>query len=119
VPDAWRSRRAGCARVWNICAGLVIKGLAASPTAYRQTMKSSGSATITVSGLTGEPGWSLYCEPEGAVQVVEPGDVLTLTFTGRTPHGFEISRVADGLILCRLGDSEVDIVDKRGRKLRW
>jgi hypothetical protein len=55
----------------------------------------------------------------GAEQEVAPGDVLMLTFSADNPHGFEISRVRDGIMLCRLGDSEVAIEDKRGRSLRW
>src|SRR5687768_16577772 len=61
--------------------------------------------TITVTGL--ETGFTLYCEPEGAEQEVLPDDVLTLTFTAAEPHGFEISHVESGVVLCPLGDSEV------------
>ena len=82
-------------------------------------MSEGWQQTITVAGLQDEDGFTLYCEPEGAEQEVLPGDVLTLTFTASTPHGFEVSRVSGGLILCRLGDSEVSIGDKRGRHLRW
>lgn len=74
---------------------------------------------ITISGLNDEDGFTLHCEPEGAEQEVLPGDVLTLTFTASKPHGFEVSHVSGGLILCRLGDSDVSIDDKRGRDLRW
>ncbi len=82
-------------------------------------MSASWSQTIVVSGLPGEDGYTLYCEPEGAEQEVAPGDVLMLTFSADKPHGFEISRVTDGIMLCRLGDSDVAIEDKRGRSLRW
>lgn len=82
-------------------------------------MKQGWRASITVSGLANEPGWTLYCEPEGAEQNVRPGDALTLTFSAPTPHGFEIARVSDGIVLARLGDSDVEILDKRGRSLRW
>jgi hypothetical protein len=75
--------------------------------------------TITVSCFESESAFQLYCEPEGAVQDLEPGDVLTLTFAGPTPHGFEISRVAGGIVLGRHGDSDVTIQDKRGRSLTW
>lgn len=77
------------------------------------------TVSIVVVGLESEPGWSLYCEPEGAVQQVEPGDQLTITFTAAKAHGFEISKVGDGVILCRTGDSAVSIDDRRGRDLRW
>ena len=50
---------------------------------------------------------------------MHPGDALTLTFTAPTSHGFEISYVDWGLLLCRLGDSEISVEDKRGRTLRW
>lgn len=50
---------------------------------------------------------------------VLPGDVLTITFEALAPHAFEISPVADGLLLYRYGDSEVTIEDKRGRQLSW
>jgi hypothetical protein len=73
--------------------------------------------TITVTGV--DAGFTLYCEPEGAEQEVLPDDVLTLTFVAAEPHGFEISHVKNGLVLCRLGDSEVSITDRRGRALRW
>jgi hypothetical protein len=82
-------------------------------------MSEGWEQVITVSGLKNEDGFTLYCEPEGAEQEVLPDDVLTLTFTASEPHGFEISRVSGGLILCRLGDSDVSIEDKRGRPLRW
>jgi hypothetical protein len=82
-------------------------------------MSEGWQQNITVSGLDGEDAFTLYCEPEGAEQDVLQGDVLTLTFTASKPHGFEISRVAGGIILCRLGDSDVSIDDKRGRSLRW
>jgi hypothetical protein len=82
-------------------------------------MDSLWRAELTVTGMPNEPAWSLYCEPEGNVLDVEPGDVLTLTFTGKAAHGFEISRVGDGVILCRLGDSDIEIADKRGRDLHW
>lgn len=75
--------------------------------------------TITVTGLEGHAPFTLYCEPEGATQEVLPEDVLELTFSASQPHGFEISYVDDGLVLCRLGDSEVSIEDRRGRSLRW
>jgi hypothetical protein len=79
----------------------------------------AGAKQSFVSGLPGEDGYTLYCEPEGAEQQVAPGDVLMLTFSADKPHGFEISRVTDGIMLCRLGDSDVTIEDKRGRSLRW
>ena len=82
-------------------------------------MSEGWQQTITVSGVDDDDGFTLYCEPEGAEQEVLPGDVLTLTFTASKPHGFEVSRVSGGLILCRLGASEVSIHDKRGRHLRW
>ena len=63
--------------------------------------------------------YMLHCEPEGAEHEVLPGDVLTLTFSAPTSHGFEIAYADGGLLLCRLGDSEVSIEDKRGRRLRW
>lgn len=75
--------------------------------------------TITVSSLDDEDGFILYCELEGAEQEFLPGDVATLTFTLSKPHGFKFSRVSAGLVLCRLGDSEVFIDDNRGRHLRW
>ena len=75
--------------------------------------------SITVSGFDDEDPFTLYCEPEGAEQEVRPGDVLTLTFTASESHGFEIYCVPGGLVLCRLGDSDVSIDDKRGRRLRW
>ena len=75
--------------------------------------------TITVTGLHDARPYTLHCEPEGAEHEVLPGDVLTLTFSAPTSHGFEISYVDGGLLLCRLGDSEVSIEDKRGRTLRW
>jgi hypothetical protein len=77
------------------------------------------TSTVTVSCHRNEPAYTLYCEPEGATQEVLPGDVLTLTFSGPVAHGIEIARVADGLTLCRLGDSDVQIEDKRGRSLSW
>jgi len=82
-------------------------------------MIGSWNQRITISGLPGEAPYKVYCEPEGAVQDVEPGDVLTFVFAGANPHGFELSLVSDGLVLCRLGDSDVTISDKRGRQLRW
>ncbi len=56
---------------------------------------------IVVSCFESEPAYQLYCEPEGAVQDVEPGDVLTLTFAADSPHGFELSQVAGGIVLER------------------
>jgi hypothetical protein len=47
------------------------------------------------------------------------GDELTLTFTAPTPHGFEISYADKAVLLCRLGDSDVSIQDRRGRSLSW
>ena len=82
-------------------------------------MSAIWSQTITVSGLAGDPAYTLHCEPEGAEHLVEPGDAVTFEFRADQPHGFEISRIRDGLILCRLGDSEVIISDKRGRDLSW
>lgn len=75
--------------------------------------------TITVTGLDGHAPFTLYCEPEGAMHEVLPKDVLELTFSASEPHGFEISYVETGLVLCRLGDSEVLIDDRRGRPLQW
>ena len=82
-------------------------------------MTTPWSQTITVSCFDSELPYRLYCEPEGAVQDLEPGDVVTLTFSGPSPHGFEISKVVDGIILGRLGESDVSIEDKRRRPLRW
>jgi hypothetical protein len=76
------------------------------------------SQTLTVTGVPDHP-FSLFCEPEGAVQEVRPGDVLQVTFTAAKPHDFEMSWVPEGLVLCRLGDSEVTFEDKGGRSLRW
>jgi len=73
--------------------------------------------SIVVSCFESEPGFNLHCEPEGAVQELLPGDVLTVTFTAKIPHLFEISRVAGGIVLARSGDSEVSIDDRRGRSL--
>ena len=77
------------------------------------------TSTITVSCYRDEPAYTLYCEPQGATLEVLPGDVLTLTFSGPVAHGFEIARVADGVTLCRLGDSDVGIENGRGRSLSW
>jgi hypothetical protein len=77
------------------------------------------TSTFTVCCYRNEPAYTLYCEPEGATREVLPGDVLTLTFSGPVAHGFEIARVADGLMLCRLGNSDLQIEDKRGRSLSW
>jgi hypothetical protein len=82
-------------------------------------MSTNWSQKITVVGMDNEPAWSLYCEPEGNVLEVEPGDVLTLTFAWEAAHGFEIAQVSGGVVLCRLGDSVIEIEDKRGRDLRW
>jgi len=82
-------------------------------------MSTLWSQTITVSCFESESPYHLYCEPEGAVHDLEPGDVMTLTFSGSSPHGFEISKVADGVILGRKGDSDVVIEDRRGRALSW
>ena len=76
------------------------------------------SQTVTVSGIS-ERLFNLYCEPEGAVHEVAPGDVLTVTFSAPHAHDFELSWVPEGLILSRLGDSDVAIEDKRGRELLW
>lgn len=76
------------------------------------------SQTLTVTGLPDQP-FSLFCEPEGAVQEVRPDDVLRVTFTATQPHGFDLSWTPEGLIMCRLGDSEVTFEDRRGRPLRW
>jgi hypothetical protein len=78
----------------------------------------SWSESITVTGNAAGP-FLLYCEPEGAVHEVAPGDVLTINFAAARPHGFEISWSPRGLVLCRLGDSDVEIDDRRGRELRW
>ena len=86
---------------------------------HNRHMTEHWQQTITVIGLEGQAPYTLHCEPEGATHEVLTEDVLTLTFVGSEPHGFEISHVKDGLILCRLGDSEVTIDDKRGRPLRW
>jgi hypothetical protein len=72
---------------------------------------------MVVSGLD-EP-YTLHCEPEGSEVEVLPGDVLTITFAADRAHGFELSWVPDGLLLARLGDSEVEIDDRRGREVRW
>jgi hypothetical protein len=82
-------------------------------------MADQWTQTIVVSCLKDERAYRLHCEPEGAELHVEPGDVLTITFSGDRPHPFEMSRVEDGLMLTRLGDSEVMIHDKRGRSLFW
>lgn len=74
--------------------------------------------TVTVTGISERP-FDLYCEPEGAVHEVAPGDVLTVTFSAPQPHDFEVSWLPEGLVLCRLGDSDVTIEDKRGRELLW
>lgn len=81
-------------------------------------MTKTWSQMITVTGLPGWP-FQLFCEPEGAVHEVAPEDVLGVTFTGTQPHGLEMSWTPEGLVLRRLGDSEVSIEDKRGRELRW
>lgn len=75
------------------------------------------SQQILVSGI--DSPYVVHCEPEGAEHEVLPGDVLTFTFSGDRPHGFEMSYVADGMLLCKLGDSNVTIDDKRGRTLVW
>jgi hypothetical protein len=77
------------------------------------------TTSIVVVGLESEPGWSLYCEPEGKVQRVDPGDQLTITFTAAKAHALEVSKTGDGVILCRTGDSVVTIEDRRGRDLSW
>ena len=82
-------------------------------------MASPWTQTITVSCFESEAAYRLHCEPEGAIQELEPGDVITLTFSGKEPHSFEISRVADGIVLGRDADSDVTISDKRGRSLSW
>ena len=82
-------------------------------------MKKTWTQTITVTGLHGEPAYTLRCEPEGAEHEVRPGDQLALTFTAPTPRGFEIAYADRAVVLCRLGDSDVSIRDKRGRSLTW
>jgi hypothetical protein len=82
-------------------------------------MADQWSQTVVVSGITGEPAYTLFCEPEGATHEVQPGDALTITFSADRPHGIEMSSVRGGIALCRLGDSDVTISDKRGRDLHW
>jgi len=77
------------------------------------------SQQIIVSGNEDEESYSLFCEPEGAELEVRPGDQLTITFAGSAQHGFELSLTSRGLVLCRLEEGEVTIVDKAGRNLRW
>lgn len=77
------------------------------------------SQQIIVSGYEDEWTYSLFCEPEGAELEVRPGDQLTITFTGPAQHGFELTWMSHALVLCRLDDGQVTIVDKAGRELRW
>lgn len=93
--------------------------MAADAVGYEQTHGMTWTQTITVSGLAQDRPYLLHCEPEGAEHEVLPGDVLKLTFTASEPHDFELSCSDGRLVLCRLGDSEVSITDKRGRSLRW
>jgi len=79
----------------------------------------SPSTTLIVECLEDQPGFSLYCEPEGAVHEIAPGDKVTITFSGPSPQGFEVSRLLDGLVLARLDEGRVTISDKRGRTLNW
>ena len=75
--------------------------------------------TVVVSCFDNQPGYNLYCEPEGAVQEVRPGDVLTIRFETTSVPTLELSRVEDGIVLGRYNDGKVTIEDKAGRPLTW
>lgn len=79
----------------------------------------TSKTTIVVSCFEDEPGFTLYCEPEGAEVQITPGDVVTITFAATAPKMFEVSRTSDSLVLCRYQDGEVTVSDKRGRALSW
>ena len=75
--------------------------------------------TVLVTGLAGEPAFTLHCEPEGSEISVEPGDEVELCFSSQEELKVEISRTTDGIIIGRYHDAEVIISDRRGRNLTW